>query len=131
VEEGGGGVGAAFYGFAESAVGPVHILKFRGEASLVGKNGANCWMFYIDRGLVLRRSTLKMQKYICFCMGRERFARGANNPPFAVKLRRMGHPILGGRPDFWDGPPDLSGLLTSGPPDLGSDPTSVPDVSCG
>ena len=94
MEEGGGGVGAAFYGFAESAVGSVHILKFCGETSLVGKNGANCWIFYIDRGPVLRRSTVKMQKYICFWMRRERFARGANNPPCAVKLRRMGHPIF-------------------------------------
>jgi hypothetical protein len=68
------GVGAAFYGFAESAVGPVHILKFCDGALLVGKNGANCWMFYIDRGLVLGRSTVKLQKYTCFWMRRERFA---------------------------------------------------------
>jgi hypothetical protein len=27
-------------------------------------------------------------------VGKEkRFARGANNPPFAVRLQRMGHPI--------------------------------------
>ncbi|HEY0308578.1 MAG TPA: hypothetical protein VGB94_10485 [Acidobacteriaceae bacterium] len=27
--------------------------------------------------------------------GRERFARSANNPPFAMKLQRMGHPAHG------------------------------------
>jgi hypothetical protein len=38
-----------FYGIAEIAAGPIHILKFRGEAPPDGKNGANCWGFSSER----------------------------------------------------------------------------------
>jgi hypothetical protein len=38
-----------------------------------------------------------------------RFARGANNPPFAMRLRRMGHPDLMRHPDSWVGRSNLMG----------------------
>jgi hypothetical protein len=54
-----------------------------------------------------------------------RFARGANNPPFAMRLRRMGHPVLWmGRPVLWMGHLDLMGY-----PDLWGQMTECPASS--
>ena len=39
----------SFYGFAEIAAEPIHILKFRGEAPPDGKNGTNRWVFSCER----------------------------------------------------------------------------------
>jgi hypothetical protein len=37
----------------------------------------------------------RLQFFLC---QEKRFARSANNPPFAIKLRRMGHPAKDGSP---------------------------------
>ena len=71
------GFRVAFYGFVKLLCDPVHILKLFDEALRVGRSGAKCRMFYVDGCLMLRRYGSEMQKFVCFWMGRELFARGA------------------------------------------------------
>jgi hypothetical protein len=87
----------AFYGFAKIGGDLVHILKFLDEA-LPG------WEEWRELPDVLRGSmpdawqirALKMQKYVCFWMTKERFARGANDPPFSTPPAKLaGTPVRG------------------------------------
>jgi hypothetical protein len=60
----------------------------------LGRSGPKCRMFCMDWGDASRIMALTMQKYVCFQMGGERFARGVNaRAKYKSKMRGVFAPL--------------------------------------